>query len=148
MPDVRHAGFTGRPLTEGLEPGAQQAEFVALGVGQDVPALGARLADVGGPGTEREQPLQFGVLVAVDGVDVDVQPEVRGPRIAGTAEDEGWLRAAEAGVWRTDLDAAVILPAEFDVAEDVAPESGEQVWVGGVDDELADAACHAGQCTA
>ena len=37
----------GRIRSEGLEPGVQQAEFVALRVGQDVPALGAGLADVG-----------------------------------------------------------------------------------------------------
>jgi hypothetical protein len=52
----------------------QEAEFVAFWVGQDVPAFGAGLADVGGPGAESEQPLQLGVLVAVGGVDVDVQP--------------------------------------------------------------------------
>jgi hypothetical protein len=69
----------------------QEAEFVAFWVGQDVPALGAGLADVGGPGAESEQPLQLGVLVAVGGVDVDVQPEFPGPRVAAGAEDEGGL---------------------------------------------------------
>jgi hypothetical protein len=124
----------GTRWSEGLEPCAQEAEFVAFWVGQNVPTLGAILADVGGPGAESEQPLQFGVLVAVDGVDVDVQSELPGPRIAARAEDEGWLRAAEADVGRSDLDAAVVLPAEFDVAEDLAPECGEPVGVGGVDD--------------
>jgi hypothetical protein len=76
----------------------QEAEFVAFWVGQNVPALGAALADVGGPGAESEQPLQFGVLVAVGGVDVDVQPELPGPRVGTGAEDEGGLQAAEAGV--------------------------------------------------
>jgi hypothetical protein len=124
----------GARWSEGLEPCAQEAEFVAFWVGQNVPTLGASLADVSGPGAESEQPLQFGVLVAVDGVDVDVQSELPGPRIAARAEDEGWLRAAEADVGRSDLDAAVVLPAEFDVAEDLAPECGEPVGVGGVDD--------------
>jgi len=67
----------------------QEAEFVAFWVGQNVPALGAALADVGGSGAESEQPLQLGVLVAVGGVDVDVQPELPGPRVgtgAATAE--------------------------------------------------------------
>jgi hypothetical protein len=104
----------------------QEAEFVAFRVGQDVPALGAGLADVDGPGAEREQPLQLGVLVAVGGVDVDVQPELPGPRVAAGAEDEGGLRAAEAGVGRLDLDASVVLQAEFDVAEDLAPECGSR----------------------
>jgi len=43
--------------SEGLEPGVQEAEFVAFWVGQNVPALGAALADVGGSGAESEQPL-------------------------------------------------------------------------------------------
>ena len=105
----------------------QEAEFVAFWVAQDVPALGAGLADVDGPGAESEQPLQFGVLVAVGGVDVDMQSELPGPRVAAGAEDEGGLRTAEAGVGRPDLDASVVLPTEFDVAEDVAPERGEPI---------------------
>src|SRR5438093_7289117 len=137
----------GRTWSEGLEPGVQEAEFVAFWVGQDVPALSAGLADVDGPGAESEQPLQLGALVAVGGVDVDVQSELPGPRVAAGAEDEGGLRAAEAGVGRPDLDASVVLPAEFDVAEDLAPECGEPVGVGGVEDQLTDAACHARQCT-
>ena len=125
----------------------QEAEFVAFWVGQDVPALGAGLTDVGGPGAESEQPLQLGVLVAVGGVDVDMQSELPGPRVAAGAEDEGGLRTAEAGVGRPDLDASVVLPAEFDVAEDLAPECGEPAGVGDVDDQLTDAARHARQCT-
>src|SRR5439155_22879029 len=136
-----------RTWSEGLEPGVQEAEFVAFWVGQDVPALGAGLADVDGPGAESEQPLQLGVLVAVGGADVDVQSELPGPRVAAGAEDEGGLRAAEAGVGRPDLDASVVLPAQFDVVEDLAPECCEPVGVGGVDDQLTDAACHARQCT-
>jgi hypothetical protein len=137
----------GRTWSEGLEPGVQEAEFVAFRVGQDVPALGSGLADVGGPGAESEQPLQLGVLVAIGGVDVDVQSKLPGPRVAAGAKDEGGLRAAEAGVGRPDLDASIVLPAEFDVAEDLAPECGEPVGVGGVDDQLTDAACHARQYT-
>ena len=137
----------GRTWSEGLEPGVQEAEFVAFWVGQHVPAVGAGLADVGGPGAESEQPLQLGVLVAVGGVDVDVQSELPGPRVAAGADDEGGLRAAEADVGRPDLDASVVFPAEFDVAEDLAPECGEPVGVGGSDDQLTDAACHARQCT-
>src|ERR1017187_1385312 len=131
---------------EGLEPGVQEAEFVAFWVGQNVPALGAALADVGGSGAESEQPIQLGVLVAVGGVDVDVQPELPGPRVGTRAEDEGRLQAAEAGVRRPDLDAPVVFPSEFDIAEDLAPERGEPAGIGGVDDQLTDAACHARQC--
>ncbi|AKJ09666.1 hypothetical protein ABB07_06420 [Streptomyces incarnatus] len=108
--------------------------------------LGAGLADVGAPGAEGEQPLQLGVLVAVGGVDVDVQPELPGPRVAGGSDDENRLRSAEAGVRRPDRDAAVVLPVELDIAEDLAPERGEPFGVGGVDDQLTDAACHDRQC--
>jgi hypothetical protein len=55
-----------------------------------------------------------------------VQSELSGPQVAAGAEDEGGLRAAEAGVGRPDLDAAVVLPAEFDVAEDVASEAASR----------------------
>src|ERR1017187_10871938 len=85
----------GRTWSEGLEPGVQEAEFVAFWVGQDVPALGPGRADVGGPGAESEQPLQLGVLVAVGGVDVDVQPELPGPQVGTGAEDEGRLQRSE-----------------------------------------------------
>src|SRR5215831_12459918 len=112
-----------------------------------MPALGAGLAHIGGPGAESKQPLQLGVLIAVGGVDVDVQSELPGPRAAAGTEDEGGLRAAETGVGGPDLDASVVLPAEFDVAEDVAPERCKPFGVGGVDDQLTDAACHGGQCT-
>ncbi|EST18817.1 hypothetical protein M878_43675 [Streptomyces roseochromogenus subsp. oscitans DS 12.976] len=42
-----------------------EAALKSYGTGQDVPARGAGLADVDGPGAESEQPLQLGVLVAV-----------------------------------------------------------------------------------
>jgi hypothetical protein len=134
-------------VLRGREPGAQEAEFVAFRVGQDVPAFAAGLANVGGPGADSEQSPQLGVLVAVGGVDIYVQPELPGPGVAAGAEDEGGLRAAGADAGGPDLDASVVLPAELDVAEDLAPERGEPARIGGVDDQLTDAACHAGQCT-
>ncbi len=42
--------------------------------------------------------------------------------------------------------ASICRSAEFDVAEDLAPECGEPTGVRGVDDQLTDAACHARQC--
>jgi hypothetical protein len=61
--------------------------------------------------------------------------------------DERGLRAAEAGVGRPDLDGTVILPAELDVTEDLAPECGKPVGIGGIEHELTDAARHARECT-
>jgi len=86
-------------------------------------------------------------VVAVRGVNVDVQSELAGPRVAAGAKDEGGLRAAEACIWRPDLDASVPLSAELDVAEDLAPECGESVGVGGGEDKLTYAACHVRHCT-
>jgi hypothetical protein len=134
-------------ISAGLESGAQEAELVAFRVGQHVPAFCAGLADVGGPGAEGEQPLQLGVLVAVGGVDVDVQSEFAGARVVARAQDQCRLQAAEAGVGRADLDTAVVLAAEFDVAEDLAPERSQPLGTGAVDDQLADAVRQARQCT-
>jgi hypothetical protein len=50
-------------LRSGLKPPAQEAELVALRVGQDVPLLVAGLPDVGRTGAEGEQPFELGVLV-------------------------------------------------------------------------------------
>lgn len=120
--------------SEGLEPGAQEAELVSLRICQDVPAFTAGLADITRFRTESEQSLQFGFLIAVGGIDVDVQSELPGSWVAAGIEDESGLRAAESGLGRPDLDASVVLSAQFNVAEDFAPEGGKPVDVGGVDD--------------
>jgi hypothetical protein len=44
-----------------------------------VPGLFSGLADVGGPRSELQEAFEFGVLIAVGGVDVDVQPGSRRP---------------------------------------------------------------------
>src|SRR5580658_5793543 len=88
-------------------PPSQQAELVALRVGQHVPAFVAGLADVGPAGARREQPVQLRVLVAVGGVDVDVQPELAPLGFVRPVDDDGGLRPAEAGLRRADLDAGV-----------------------------------------
>lgn len=133
--------------SEGLKPGPQKAELVALWVGQHMPALGASLADISGPGTEGEKPLEFSVLVAVRGVKVDVQSELAGPGVGAGAEDQGRLRTPETSTGRPDLDAPVVLPAEFYIAEDFTPEGSQPVGVGGSDDEFTDAAGHVGHDT-
>src|SRR4051794_36532736 len=130
-----------RVALEWVEPALQQAELVALGVGQDVPALVAALADVGPDGTERQQSFELGVLVPIGGVDVDVQPHLAGCRVGHRAEDEGRRGASEAGPG-ADLDRAVLLPAEDAVVEHGRPERGEGLGVAAVDDELGEAAGH------
>ena len=103
----------------GVKPPAQETEFVALWVGQDVPLLVARLPNVGRPGPKAKQPFQLGVLVPVNRVDVGVQGKAPGPGVAARAENDGRLQAAEPG-GRADLDGPV-LPVELDVPEDLAP---------------------------
>ena len=64
---------SGRP-SEWVEAGREQAEPVALGVGEHVPPLVPGLADVGPARTEVHKTFELGALIAVGGVDVDVQP--------------------------------------------------------------------------
>ena len=122
-------------------PPSQQAKLVALGVGQHLPAFVASLADVGPAGARREQPLELRLLVAVGGVDVDVQPKLATLGFVRPVEDDGGLRTAEASLRRSDLDAAVDA-VELDIAEDRAPEPGQQVRIVCVEDEFRYATCH------
>ncbi len=149
-PGVVRAGVTqrlrsgrGRLLAAALpggQPGVQQAELVALGVGEDVPVLLAGLADVGRDGPEIEQALQLGVLVAVGRVDVDVQSQLARGGVGHRPEDQRRRGAAEPRLG-ADLDGAV-LAGELPVVEDLAPEPGERLGVPAVDDEFAEAAGH------
>jgi hypothetical protein len=122
-------------------PPSQQAKLVALRVGQHVPAFVAGLADVGPAGARREQSVEFRLLVAVGGVDVDVQPKPSTLGFVCPVEDDGGLRTAEASLRRSDLDAAVDA-VELDIAEDRAPEPGQQVRIVCVKDEFRYATCH------
>jgi len=121
-------------------PPSQQAKLVALRVGQHVPAFVAGLADVGPAGARREQPVELRLLVAVGGIDVDVQPKLATLEFVRPVEDDGGLRTAEASLRRSDLDAAVDA-VELDIAEDRAPEPGQQVRIVCVEDEFRYATC-------
>src|SRR3712207_2391909 len=100
-----------RTRSQGIEAAAQEAELVALRVGQHVPALRAGLPDVRPGGPQVEQPSQLGVLVAVGGTDVDVQPHLARCRLGHRREHDRRRRTAEAGR-RADLHGAVLLAAE------------------------------------
>src|SRR5262245_18031413 len=73
------------PNSQWVNPAAQQAELVALRVGEHVPADLA-LADVGRRGAEIEQPAQLGVLLAVGGVEIQVQPVLGALRLGSLGE--------------------------------------------------------------
>ena len=92
-------------------------------------------------GAEAEQAFELGVLVAVGGVEVDVQRSLPGGSVRYRAEHEGGRGATEAGL-RADLDGAVLVPREHPVVQDGGPEGGERFRVAAVDDEFGEAAGH------
>src|SRR4051812_2343075 len=104
--------------SERREARPQQTELVAFRVGQDVPLLLPRLADVGRASTELEKAFELGVLITVGGVDVDVQPRFAYLRLIAAAEDDRRLRTAEPFA-RPDLQRAVVLAIEHDEVQDV-----------------------------
>lgn len=117
---------------------AQEAELVALRVRQHMPRLVAGLPHVVRPGAQCQQPLQLRLLPAVHRVDVNVQRQLPRPRIRAGAQDDRGLQAAES-LRRSNLDGTV-LPAKFHIPKDIAPEAGEQLGVGAVQDKFADSA--------
>lgn len=104
-----------------------------------MPLLVSGLPDFSRAGAEGEQTFQFGVLVPVDGIDVNVQGKSSSPRVAAGTQDDGGLQAAEPDVRRADLDRA-IFPVELDVTEDVAPKPRQHFGIGTVEDQFADTA--------
>ena len=93
-----------------------------------------------------QQPLQLGVLVAVGGVDVDVQPELPGPRVVlGMRMIVGCRPPNRLPAARSRC--PVVLASEFDDSPRTwLQNAASTAGIGGVDDQLTDAACHARQC--
>ena len=111
---------------------AAQAELVAFGVGQHVPAADA-LANIDLPGAQRKQPVKLGALGAADRLDVNVQP-VLGQLRAVQHRPEVNLERATVHPDRDAVAAALDnLPAQCR-----CPEPGEQLWVGGINDKGSD----------
>src|SRR5690606_26428689 len=126
--------------SERVEAALEQAELVPFGIGEDVPGLLPGLADVDGSGPGGQEAFQFGVLIAVGGVDVEVQPEDPVLRLVGAAEGDRRLRAAEP-LARSYLD-AVLVAVELYEVQDLAPEPRQPLRVMAVEHELTDTACH------
>jgi len=126
-------------LVLGVQPFAQEAELVAFRVLQDVPLLFAGLPYIGRPRTEGQQTFQFGFLVAVHRVDVDMQRKPPHPRIAAGAQEDRGLETAESGVGRPNL-YRTVLPVDLHITKDIAPEPCEQFGVGAVEDQFTDTA--------
>src|SRR5205814_5221302 len=100
-----------RRASEWVEAGLEQAELIAFGVGQDMPWLLPCLADVGRARTKLQKAFELGVLTAVGGVDVDVQPGFPLLRLIPATEDDRRLRTTEPFA-RPDLHRDVVLVIE------------------------------------
>src|SRR5439155_4417949 len=107
----------------------------------DMPRLLSGLADVGRARTQLQQAFELGVLIAVGGVDVDVQPGFPLLRLIPATEDDRRLRAAEPFA-RPDLQRAVVLAIEHDEVQDLAPEPRQHLRVAATEHELTDTTCH------
>ena len=128
------------------EAAGQDAELVAFRVGERDPALGAGLADVGGPGTQAEQPADLLVLLPVGRVDVEVDPVLDDLALGHEREGQRrWHRAAAVlairHLRRADCDQPVLFVLHH-VAKDRAPEPGQTAGVGAVDRKLGELTGH------
>src|ERR687894_385424 len=106
-----------------------------------MPRLQPGLGDVGRAGTEPQKAFQLGVLIAIGGVDVDVQPGFPRLRLIPATEDDRRLRTAEPFAW-PDLHRAVVLAIEYDEVQDLAPEPRQHLRVAATEHELTDTTCH------
>src|SRR6202034_1867548 len=84
----------------------EQAELVAFWIDEDLPGRLRRLTDVDELGPGGQGALELSVLIAVGGVDVDVQPGIPVLRLVVADEEDRRLRAAEP-FSRTGLDATL-----------------------------------------
>src|SRR4030095_9148715 len=88
---------------------------------------------------------ELGVLIAVGGVDVDVQPGFPLLRLIPATQDDRRLRTTEPFA-RPDLPRAVVLAIEHDEVQDLAPEPCEHLRVAAAEHELTDTTCHNETC--
>jgi RimJ/RimL family protein N-acetyltransferase len=123
------------------QPGSQQAEFVAFRVGQDLPGLLAGLADVGRARPELQQTFEFGVLIAVGGVDVEVQPHPAHLRLGTGDEVQSRLQSAEPFL-RSDLHHTVVSGVEHDEVQHLTPERRQPLRIPALDHQLGNATSH------
>src|SRR5689334_2322477 len=115
---------------------SEDAELVALGVGQHDPGHVVTLAHVDVPGTHVDQPLDLGV--AIVRIEVDVQPVLAELRVVDLHEHE--LRVGLAG--RRDDNLLRVLEGDV-VVEHLSPPAPQPPRVEGVDDDGMPPAPHA-----
>jgi AraC-like DNA-binding protein len=120
---------------------SQETENVAFGVGQDVPGLLTGLADVGRARPELQEAFELGVLIAVGGVDVEVQPQADRLGLGDGNEDQSRLQSAEP-FFRSDLHHAVVAGLEHDEAQRLAPERRQPLRIPALDHQFGNARSH------
>src|SRR3954462_10151240 len=86
-------------LSEGVEAPLEQAELVAFWIDEDVPGRLRGLADVHEFGPGGQQALELGLLIAVGGVEVYVQPGMLVLRLVVADEEDCRLRSTEPFAW-------------------------------------------------
>ena len=133
--------MAGQGPSQRVEAALEQAELVALWIGEYVPGRVRRLTYVNGLGPGGQEALKLGGLIAVGGVDVDVQPGMPVPRIVAADEEDGRLRAAEPFA-RAYLDVGPLLAVDLREAQDLAPEPRQYLQVPALEHNLTDTACH------
>jgi hypothetical protein len=106
-----------------------------------MPFLLPCLADVGWASTELQKAFELGVLIAVGGVDVDVQPGFPLLRLIPATEEDRRLRTAEPFA-RPDPHRAVVCASEHDEVQDLAPEPRQHLRVAATEHEIADTTRH------
>jgi hypothetical protein len=127
--------------SEWVEAALEQAELVAFWIGEDVPGRLRGLTDVDEFRPGGQEALELGILIAVGGVDVDVQPGMPVLRLVVADEEDRRLRAAEP-IARTYLDAARLFAIQLHEVQDLAPEPRQHLGVAALEHELTDTACH------
>lgn len=127
--------------SEWAESGLEQAERIAFGVGQHMPLLLPCLSDVDRARSELQNAFELGVLIAIGGIDVDVQSGFPRLRLFLVTEDDRWLRTSESCAG-PDLHGAVILAIEHNEVQDLASEPRQGFRVAATEYELTDTTCH------
>jgi len=130
----------GRGPSEWVKAVLEQAELVAFWIGEDVPGRIRRLTDVDEFGPGGQEALELGVLIAVGGIDVDVQPGMPVLRLVVADEEDRRLPAEPFA--RAYLDVDLRFAIELYEVQDLAPEPRQHLRVAALEHELTDTACH------
>ena len=123
------------------DAGPEKAEFIPFRVGEHIPRFLAALPDVSVLRPCGKEALELGVLVAVGGVEIEMQAQLTVLGLLGPAENQSGLKAAEP-LRRSDLD-IVALSSQLHKAQHLAPEPRKQLWLTTIQHQLCNTTGHA-----